>query len=361
MRNRSERVALQTHFQRRSTRARLILAGACIALASVASHAERGLPPAAEGFARIPEFVGERPCIQAAEQRVLQACQIPSSDCFAFLRRNRELARQAVPDNPDYWHAYERLLTPALLAREPQDVGKTRLSSVVNATRDWTLNEVLVNGAVDPTRFHTLLTSHRQLLGEANFLIDKAIFTATTGILLSAANVVLAEGGVAADVATMIPPFSIEEIAFARVVEGELAYAEWMIETNGGPVPDLWPEWTAIHRQIAEFSSLPPSQFWWRGIEHPLVIDWAAVGFGGNPYETWRSYLQATRLLDVHRTLVMALATQYIAAAPGLPADPPPAGWEWRWDTNRRELCLAPADMHQWHGEQPELCEPYLR
>lgn len=118
--------------------------------------------------------------------RVFAADCEQQSDAAAAPRRfdsvEPYLNEPVVPDNPEFWVAYDSLLAADPLPAE-------RLEDNLPASQGF-----IKGTQTDAQRLRAQVMAHRRRLGVSNVVIDKLIFTATTGILLPAINVYMARG-----------------------------------------------------------------------------------------------------------------------------------------------------------------------
>ena len=299
-----------------------------------------------------------------------RACVPLNRNCIRFLRDEKADARQAVPDNPEYWQSYHDLLEVTPLARLASEANEiTDTQKIISATRYWPMHQLLVGEVLDAKDVHFVVSAHRRLLAESNFMIDKMIQIATAGISLQAINILMAQHAhslqpLAPAEAKMLDealqPMTIAEYSMRRVLHGESLYVAYLIKDGANITESQVEDYHQIYSYVANRSEASWADLWSRGLDlradvpvSSLDIEFMAPGYS--------SYVSYIRHLDASLYVLRALREIYEGRiSPGIPAQPSPPRWYWEWQVANQALCLAPGDIHFSFGNAPTICVDYL-
>lgn len=303
-------------------------------------------------------------------RRFITTCTQVNRSCLRYLRDEKADARRAVPDNPEYWKSYIGLLEATPLARLPADFDDEplKLHGIINATKNWAMNQLLVRGTLDAEELHFVVNAHRRLLAESNFLYDKVIFLPTSAISLQAVNTLMAqhahnfpplEPAEAELLDEMLQPMSRAEYSMRKSFHGE---SQFMAERAKDGVIDesQLEEIYQVYRYVTDRSEASWAEFWEHGVDVladvPIsTFDWSE-GIAG-----YSDYPSSMRHVDANLYLLRALREIYEGrASPGIPAQPPPARWHWQWQVANQALCLTPGDIHVSFRNVGTICIDYL-
>jgi len=275
-----------------------------------------------------------------------------------------------LPDNPEYWRRYLALLEVTPLARVTEDFDEKLFfvgdsNNLIAATRLWATREMLIKGTLDIEDVHFQVQAHRRLLAEANFLIDKTLFTATTGNTLPAINMFMSQrANQPLDVEEkrlldeMLRPLSVAERSMRRPFHGE-----YQLLLERAEEYDFTEE--AINDGLRTFAYVSDrSELSWRDYWSSGLDIWADVPLylSHDFIPTWTNHTSNLRYVGAQLILLSALREIYEGrASPGIPSLPPPARWHWQWRVDDEELCLEPGDIHpSLVPDQQVLCAQYL-
>jgi hypothetical protein len=348
-----------------------VLLLALVIAASFASvHSQAGV--VAEDMAAYVRFAAAEPYLVEPEESgraaVMAHCATLDRKCLGFARDHEELLLAAVPDNPEFWLAYDGVLEAGPLPVERLDLeGVHAYQGMIEATRAWLLREWLSNRLADGRRLHARLLLHLRRLGESNVLIDKMIFTATTGIILPAINVHMAHKGARwAEtepwlVDEMLHPLTPEALSLRHVLDGEARFAS---RARAGAPEDAARSFVddlqRVRDFVAERSEVGQDEFWREG----MAISEVAGGDSADvPGPSWAVYATSVRSLDGALHVLRALREIYEGRA-GLhtPTVAAPFGWRWHWAEETQTLCLEAVGVHESVATRPptRICLDYL-
>ena len=320
-------------------------------------------------FAETPQFLDER---QPVMTDFIRECNHLNRRCVDYLRSNRAAARAALPDNPEYFSRYAGVLAETPLMRTAAEVETDAMGAIgklMEAARYWPMHALAADG-LDMQTLHFHVLAHRRLLAQSNFLIDKMIFIATTGLSVLAINAAMARVDVAALdpeqktlLDEMLESLTTEELSLRRPLRGEYQYALLRAtdtsELNDAVVDEL----LTVYTYMAERSEQSWPDYWQHGVDV-----WADVPLQASvntvPPELWVSWVEYTnniRYVDLQIHMLRALREVYAGrASPGIPGLAPPPRWHWQWRSESRELCLEPGDIHPSVSRAQTICMELL-
>ena len=298
-------------------------------------------------------------------RNVATHCSTLDRQCVSFTREQPDMVLAAVPDNPEFWSAYDSVLAARPLPVEHIDLDDLpSYSEFIEGTKGWLLRELVTRQIADVERLEEHLSAHRRRLALSNILIDKMVFLATTGILLSGINVHMAhreatglvEGKRMLD--DLLEPLAPEELSIRRAMDGEFRLAEKRIQQDSNEVGML-NEIERFYTYVSDRSEADWEDFWLNGLNiHEnvpgLLLD-----------EEWlpdlANYAANIRNVDATLLVLQALRGVYEGkVSPGIPAQPPPAGWYWDWQEDTQSLCLEPGSIHATLDHPDTICLEYL-
>jgi hypothetical protein len=321
------------------------------------------------GRQRFEHFIAVNPFLNDEEASARNEFQIEcvSLDrrCVRFLQERPAVASRALPDNPEYWKSYRALLEVSPLSHRVEDLEVFTHQGVINAANGWAKRELLTRGALDARETHFQVMAHRRLLAESGFLIDKMVFTATTGITAFTTNVLMAQiGDQSTDEQTMLldemlQPLTLTERSMRKAYQGEREYLRAAAERYGRDFGEQEVQHAArIYEYISDRSELPWKDYWRNGADVFADVP------GYTDPETmpaYQDYSNHVRYIDASLHLLRALREIYQGrASPGIPAFDPPASWHWGWQADAQTLCLEPGLVHPSLGEPQPICMEYL-
>lgn len=306
----------------------------------------------------------------SAQRAISEHCQALDVQCLDFADRHGDLILSAVPDNPEFWSAYDAVMDADPLPVEFIEADKLSVyQNFIEGVNGWVRRELVTRQIEDIDRLHTQVMAHRRRLAMSNILIDKIIFTASTGILLSAINVHMAKhnsqraNDEQRQLDELLHGLQLDEISLRRVMDGELRYAARRLE-------DL-PEWDTpthlrdlerVYEFVADRSEADWANFWQNGLD--VLSNVALPGDFYMYMPSWAQYAINLRYLDASLMVVRELRAMYKGQiSPGPPATEAPYGWSWRWKENSQTLCLERGFVHESvSADEPvSICYPYLR
>lgn len=306
---------------------------------------------------------------EAAKRAVGEQCLMLDRRCIDFSSEQADVVLAAVPDNPDFWAAYAMLLAADPLPVE--SLGPESFSAfqgIIQATKAWLWRELATNGMADAARLHEQVSAHRRRLATSNYLLEKMIFLATTGVVLPAINVHMAHREARATVADrtlldeMLKPMIREELSLRRAIDGELRYAAArMEELSEGDSPVQLDDLERVYGFVADRSEASWEGFWRHGLDVLANVEVPPEVNAHMP--DWANYTANGRYLDASLWVLRALREMYEGRiSPGPPATEAPYGWSWRWEEESQTLCLDPGYVHASvsRDEPASICHPYL-
>ena len=297
------------------------------------------------------------------------ACMNLNPDCLKFLQTHKDQALKLLPDNPVYWSAYLALLSETPVARVPADVeNNPNLSLIIEATRNWGMHDLLVNELLDVAAVHFVVSAHRRLLAESNFLIDKMLYLATTGITAQTINVLMAQyAGAYQELSPtssklldeMLTPLTQAEYSLRRSFHGEARYWAVLHEDDQDTIDEtMRRDLERMRDYVVNRSEADWQDLWGNGVDVVANVPVYSIEMGMAAY-AYGDYIRNIGLVDVQLTVLRALREVYEGkVSPGTPALPPPPLFQWLWSTD--SLCLVPDNTHPSLGEVPDLCVDYL-
>jgi hypothetical protein len=306
---------------------------------------------------------------KAAKQAIWEHCLTLDLQCLEFADTHGELVLSTVPDNPEFWSAYDSLLAAVPLPLALIEIGNLpAYQGFIVGVNGWVRRELVTRKLTDAVDLHAEVMAHRRRLGLSNILIDKMIFTASTGILLPAINVHMARRDVQ-DVASteglldgMLRPLTAQEMSLRQVMVGELRYAATRLEELSGEdsrvgLDDL----ERVYSFVADRSEAAWEDFWRNGLEVSANVEVHSDLKSSLP--NWASYAVNLRYLEASLVVLRALREVYEGrVSPGPPVSQSPYGWSWRWKEVSQTLCLDRGYVHASVSiEEPvSICHPYL-
>lgn len=275
-----------------------------------------------------------------------------------------------VPDNPEFWSAYDAVMDAAPLPVELIEADKLpAYQNFIEGVNGWVRRELVTRQISDIHRLHTQILAHRRRLAMSNILIDNMIFTASVGILLPATNVHMAKSNFQRSNAErhlldeMLHGLKPDEISLRQVMDGELRYAETRLDSMPQIDSPVHPkDLERLYEFVADRSEANWANFWQNGLD---VL--ANVELPGDFYmylPSWAHYAINLRYLDASLIVLRELRTMYEGqTSPGPPATEAPYGWSWRWKQDSQTLCLQRGYVHASVStdEPVSICYPYLR
>ena len=302
---------------------------------------------------------------EAVDRTVAMRCSSLDRQCVSFSRERPDMVLAAVPDNPEFWSAYDSVLAARPVPVEHIDLDDLpAYSEFIEGTKVWLRRELVTSQIADVERLEEHLSAHRRRLAMSNTLIDKMIFLATTRILLPGINVHMAHReatGLGADqrmLDDLLEPLAPEELSIRRAMDGELRLAAKRIQQDSNEVGTL-NEIDRFYTYVSDRSEADWEDFWLNGLNlHEnvpgLLLD-----------EEWLPDLAnyAANIRNVDATLLVLQALRGIyegRVSPGIPAQPPPAGWYWDWQEETQSLCLEPGSIHATLDHPDTICLEYL-
>lgn len=313
----------------------------------------------ARTFASTPRFL--RPEDPEARRELAIACMALGRNCLSYLRDHAAQAWRALPDNPAHWQAYDELLASPLARLDPQR--SSNHVSVVNATREWGMVQVLREGALDVERLHGLVASHRRLLTDAATLGEKMVSVAATGNAISLVNWHLAAttGPPASAAATrlvdsMVAPTTPRERSMRAALAAEIG----IVEANAADETGHEALIEDVRRLYAYVADRSEARDFWSSRWEP------DTELSRRSSEDWYADLKLGLLVNVHLldpllAILRALRRVYAGEiSPGVPPEAPPSGWAWQWEREARALCLEPIAVDPSLGAVPTVCLDHL-
>lgn len=330
------------------------------------------------GRERLERFNEVNPFLRQEEGDTLRsfttACSGLMRSCLRYLRDEKADARHAVRDNPEYWESYLGLFEVTPLKRLPDDFNDDLLlHKLINATRHWTMNQLLIRGFLDADEVHFVIGAHRRLLAESNFLIDKIVFLASFSNSLMAVNILMAqhahsfpplEPAKAKLLDEMLQPMTRAEYSMRRIFHGESRrmagqIAKELIEKGVSIDEPQLEDVYRIYDYVADRSEASWSDLWGGGLD--VWVDVPIYSIEEAYVASYSNYVSNFRYMDANLYLLRALREIYEGrTSPGIPAQPPPARWHWQWHVANQALCLTPGDIHVSFQNVPTICYDYF-
>ena len=305
-------------------------------------------------------------------------CAVWSTECLVAVN-TRSAALLKVSEFPDeYWRSYYAILRyqpPMVQGEEISDAGH----HLIQATRNVMLRDLAQHGAIQPATLERNLTQHRQLLATSSALIDKMIYTASLGILISAATFAASQPDATAaavrqlvERTNLLRNLTAEERSLQRAIGGELRVAAGTLDSGMSPTLPAWAfkRNALLNRAKRVYMgwtaplSLSDTAFWQNDPEpRPdrdlgyTLFDPVGDHFAALDEFNWVSYVNSLRLTDISLALARgAICLAGDACKESMHQLPPPPGWS--WEIQGDDLCLFGDEIHPNHHDR-ELCRPF--
>jgi hypothetical protein len=306
---------------------------------------------------------------ESAKRAIHEHCMILDRRCLEFADSLGELVLATVPDNPDFWVAYDSALAAAPLPFELIEADEMpAYRGFIEGANGWVRRELATRQMADAERLHAALMAHRRRLGLSSILIDKMIFTASTGVLLPAINVHMARRDVqvidltASLLDGMLSPLTPDETSLRQIMRGELYYAAARLaELPEADPPIRLEDLQRVYGFVADRSEADWEDFWRNGLD--IVSSVELPSHSETYLAAWANYAANLRYLDASLAILRALREVYEGRiSPGPPAGRAPYGWSWRWEIESQTMCLDRGYVHASVSQQDpvSVCHPYL-
>ncbi len=355
------------------------------------------------GWDRLLRFGSVSPYLAAStedktiKRQIAEHCENPDiHGCITYLRNHKHAVLNALPDNPQYWAAFNALLEGPPIELDPlrtlQDASKSYSLLIEAAQQQW-YRQIAGSKPISAAKFANYYTNARRLMAQSNTLIERMIFTAIVGIAHQQFEGLMAVYAAEEDVdnlrilAARLTPFSTAERSLRLTLSGEAQYVAASIETaqdinvedfQNSPYVEAdsleelrtW----AKRRSAAEFERIIDtvgdltergwSDYWQHG--------WQEAGIelqGEAPHLfqpiAYISYAKTARSAEVAIYPLLALSDIYLGlTSAGLPARRAPPHWNWSWDDATHRICLMPTHVAPNAGDyslESPPCVTYLK
>ncbi len=326
-----------------------------------------------ETFSKTPEFLrghlGYKDFSQA-QRRLMATCALDISTCFRLALDEPERISPLVPDNPEYWHLYDKIES----RRFGQIIDRqiiAPLASIIPPVSNRLLRELLDHGKVDHERLLATINTNRQQLIESSSMFMALAFTATLQLRLSHLGVLLGNDQTRTPelleltgYEQALSPIGEDEWQQIAWFQGDLRYGYDLYSSDRAPGDLFYKRNADLNRQVnlfeylESFLKLPDEKFWQEDPEFPgysltdKMVD--PLGHWRLVFPTYETYLTMFRITNQHFRLSLARQRIYQGASPASHGVLPATGWEWKFDNN--ELCLVPDSVHPNHVIDYPLC-----
>lgn len=287
-------------------------------------------------------------------------CAQLDEHCADYVSENRAHVMAALPKHEAYWEAYQDVLRSQGLSAELERLTIHHWQSYMAALKYSVIRELAIYGRLRPEFIAPTVNSQRRLLAESPFLIDKMIFTATTGMSLTAIALALqttppTDQGFGA-LMHALRPLSTAEVSLRSAMGGELRHMEKRIQWDGSwfdlffkrrhmmnmtrrMLTPLVEETEMSGVEFWERKTFPPWQpTWWDVLFDPMGSRLASVAA-----PAYTAYSESLQILRVQTTMLRGWAATLSGETFPSPGATPEGLSNWIWQHDGNHLCLIPA------------------
>ena len=316
-----------------------------------------------------------------------QICISLTMQCAEYIRKNRALVLQQMPDNPLFWQNYWASLEASVMIypgaddQKPSPPEISRLSNLLEATAWWPMHELVKHGRIDVDKYVQWVRHIRRHSNDSNLLINKMVSLAMVFVADNALNYVMWESlqTVASagflQLQDLLMPMTVQERSMRRTMQGEFAYSLGVIRDEGMVAGDEFEDGISVAAYTADMKLLLSAladisernwgAFWSEGVDvvgqslvqQPLFStledEVSVVG-------AYDNYILSVGEQWVYRHLLLALSDVYAGRVSAVSvARPDPPHWQWQWRSDPDEICLNPVSVHPSWKLAQEFCLPY--